>query len=153
MITPHKILVAAGIVAAVSSSVLAQESYPRLVGDAESHNVEYAPAFRGNTVGGGPVTISVVEEGRLETSYNHANFAQTRTDGLVPVMLGGEDDHTVTWISSGPAPQLARTGSAGPAGAIAEATQVAAVPPGAAVQPARRVSQVRGKAHRNPRHA
>lgn len=95
-------LLAAGLLTAVSLPALAQQGYPRLVGDAYSPSVEYAPGFSGNIVGGGVVQISIAEEGRVEVTHADARFAQARTDGLIPVMLGGEYDHSVTWIAAGP---------------------------------------------------
>lgn len=92
-------MLAAGLLTAVSFPALAQEGYPRLVGDAYSPSVEYGPGFRGNVVGGGAVQISIVEEGRVEVAHADARFAQARTDGLIPVMLGGEADHSVSWVT------------------------------------------------------
>jgi len=145
-------MLAGSLLATMSLSVLAQESYPRLVGDADSPTVEYAPGFLGNIVGGGPVMISLVEEGRVEVSHSEARFAQARADGLVPVMLGGEDDHTVTWIPSDTTRQLARTTDTVPVAATVrmETEQaMAQVAPSAPRQPARRGTAPRGTNRRS----
>lgn len=85
---------------------LAQESYPRLVGGADDMRVEYGPGPHGNIVGGGPVTVENTGDGRVAVTYlDPTNRVQARNDGLVPWMLGGEDDHTVTWL-----PPAGRTG-------------------------------------------
>lgn len=76
-----------------------QNSYPRLVGSADDYRVEYGPGPLNNILGGGGVRITVEEEGRLAVSHDGAGFAQIRKDGRVPVLLGGEDDRTVTWVA------------------------------------------------------
>lgn len=77
-----------------------QDSYPRLVGGADDFRVEYGPGPLNNILGGGSnVRITVEEEGRLAVSHDGAGFAQIRKDGRVPVLLGGEDDRTVTWVA------------------------------------------------------
>lgn len=84
---------------AVSALASAQESFPRLVGGADDLRVEYGPGPAGNIVGGGAVRIVNEEEGRVSVTHADPAFAQGRNDGRMPVMLGGEADHSITWIA------------------------------------------------------
>jgi hypothetical protein len=90
--------VTAATLAALAIPAVAQETYPRLVGGADDMRVEYGPGPHGNIVGGGPVTIENTGDGRVAMTYLDPNRAQARNDGLVPWMLGGEEDRTVTWL-------------------------------------------------------
>jgi len=78
--------------------VLAQQTYPRMEGGADDMHVEYGPGPHGNIVGGGPVTVENTGDGRVEITYLDSYGVQTRTDGLVPWLLGGEADRSVTWL-------------------------------------------------------
>lgn len=95
---------ASAMLAALAASALAapasaQESFPRLVGGADDLSVEYGPGPVANIVGGGAVRIVNEEEGRVSITHADPAFAQGRHDGRVPVMLGGEADHSITWIA------------------------------------------------------
>lgn len=94
----HTVLSAA-ILAALATSAFAQESYPRIVGGADDYRVEYGPGPAANIIGGGMVQVINEEEGRVAILHESPAFAQTRNDGRLPVMLGGEDDHSVTWVA------------------------------------------------------
>lgn len=92
----------AALLAPLATPALAQNapqnSYPRIIGSADDYRVDYGSGPVNNILGGGGVRITVEEEGRLAVSHDSDAFAQTRKDGRVPVMLGGEDDRTVTWV-------------------------------------------------------
>ena len=108
-ISLHTVL-AAAILAALATSAFAQDSYPRIVGGADDYRVEYGPGPAANIVGGGIVRVSNEGEGRVAVSHDSAAFAQTRQDGRVSVMLGGEDDHSVSWVAPVQMRQAGRAG-------------------------------------------
>lgn len=101
-------ILAAPVLSGLTSPVLAQESYPRMIGGADDTRVEYGPAPVTNIIGGGTVRISIEEEGRVAVMHESPGFAQARNDGRVPVMLGGEADHSVTWVAPVPTRQASR---------------------------------------------
>ncbi|WPB85909.1 hypothetical protein [Sediminicoccus rosea] len=98
MKTSLNAILSAVLLAALATPAFAQDSYPRIVGSADDYRVDYGSGPVNNVLGGGGVRITVEEEGRLSVTHDNAGFAQTRKDGRVPVMLGGEDDRTVTWV-------------------------------------------------------
>jgi uncharacterized protein (DUF736 family) len=101
-------VLAATLLAALASPAFAEGSYPRIVGAADDYRVDYGPGPVGNVLGGGGVRISNEGEGRIAVSHENPAFAQVRRDGRVPVMLGGEDDRSVTWVAPAPSRAAAR---------------------------------------------
>ncbi len=98
MKTSFNAILSAALLAALASPAFAQNSYPRIIGSVDDYRVDYGSGPVNNVLGGGAVRITVEEGGRIAVSHDGAAFAQTRKDGRVPVMLGGEDDRSVTWV-------------------------------------------------------
>ena len=102
---------AAALMTALATAAFAQDSYPRLTGGADDMHVEYGPGPAANIVGGGAVSVVNEGEGQVRVTHSSPAYTQSRADGRVPVMLGGEDDHTVTWVApQGGSLQAGRTG-------------------------------------------
>ncbi|WP_160120312.1 hypothetical protein [Rhodovarius lipocyclicus] len=96
----NRIAFAAAAISLMASAPAFAQQAPRLEGDFASQHVVYDDAYRGNIVGGGPVTISRIDQGRPVLSYSIQGPAQRGIAGQVPVVqnVGGRD--RTVWVPS-----------------------------------------------------
>lgn len=91
-------LLATGLAAGAASA----QSYPRLIGDANSPTVEYAPGAANNVVGGGPVTVTTEEQGKPVARRAPSSNVQRPVAGLVPMLVGPESSYDIVWVPGTP---------------------------------------------------
>jgi hypothetical protein len=94
-------------------SAAQSQSYPRIVGDADSRSVEYGPEAHNNVVGGGRVTASIIGEDST-LRHHDPEYAQQGRRGVVARVIGGGDERQVVWVPQGTsASALAQPGGDG----------------------------------------
>lgn len=87
---------------ALSQVAFAQESaaYPRIVPTGDTNSVEYGPGPRGNIVGGGAINVRYrYSDNNVEMDYLEHQYAQRRTDGLVPVIVTSGESTSVSNVA------------------------------------------------------
>jgi hypothetical protein len=95
----NSLFLTAALLAVAPAAAFANDgvSYPHTVGTGESAEIDYGPGPHGNIVGGGATrTQQVGSSWRI--TYLDNSFAQTRTDGRVPVMVGSGESAKIVWL-------------------------------------------------------
>ena len=86
---------------ALSQAAFAQEgaAYPRIVPTGDTNSVEYGPGPRGNIVGGGAISVRYhYSDNNAEVDYLEPQYAQRRTDRLVPVVVTSGESTSVSYV-------------------------------------------------------